>query len=281
MSYYHNTQPSPKMAGDMFAQSIEPAGEYIAHDTMNGSNQIPGFEYGKISFKSPLVLEHKSTGHGGWKTDLSNMFGGKKGKALSNAIKKAGYDGIITIDSKAGEILETVNLAGNKNSGNKYSRGVDLSPSTDGVAIAARANNTLVGHMKGLAKKANATFNPFHHEAMENLRIDKREGEKDLDLVEYNFTSPVRIAKKYKAVEPFVKKAKQATAKQEKLRFEFIAGMNEVDKLLGWRDGLHLNDSKFKERKKGSTTDGTLYSNVSCINKVKNRLFCLTKAMSR
>ena len=250
MSYYHNTQPSPKMAGDMFAQSIEPAGEYIAHDTMNGSNQIPGFEYGKISFNSPLVLEHKSTGHGGWKTDLSNMFGGKKGKALSNAIKKAGYDGIITIDSKAGEILETVNLAGNKNSGNKYSRGVDLSPSTDGVAIAARANNTLVGHMKGLAKKANATFNPFHHEAMENLRIDKREGEKDLDLVEYNFTSPVRIAKKYKAVEPFVKKAKQATAKQEKLRFEFIAGMNEVDKLLGWRDGLHLNDSKIKERKK-------------------------------
>lgn len=249
MSYYHNTQPSPKMAGDMFAQSIEPAGEYIAHDTMNGSNQIPGFEYGKISFKSPLVLEHKSTGHGGWKTDLSNMFGGKKGKALSNAIKKAGHDGIITIDSKTGEILETVNLAGNKNSGNKYSRGADLSPSTDGVAIAARANNNLLANMKGLAKKANAKFNPFHHEELENLRIDKRDKEKDLNLIEYQFVSPTRESKKYKAIQPFVMKGKQAMAKQEKLRFEFNEGMNELDKLLGWREGFHRNDPKFKERK--------------------------------
>ena len=249
MSYYHNTQPSPKMAGDMFAQSIEPAGEYIAHDTMNGSNQIPGFEYGKISFKSPLVLEHKSTGHGGWKTDLSNMFGGKKGKALSNAIKKAGHDGIITIDSKTGEILETVNLAGNKNNGNKYSRGVDLSPSTDGVAIAARANNNLVANMKGIVKKANAKFNPFHHEELENLRIDKRDEQKDLNLIEYQFVSPTRESKKYKVIQPFVMKGKRAIAKQEKLRFEFNEGMNEVDKLLGWREGFHRNDSKFKERK--------------------------------
>lgn len=249
MSYYHNTQPSPKMAGDMFAQSIEPAGEYIAHDTMNGSNQIPGFEYGKISFKSPLVLEHKSTGHGGWKTDLSNMFGGKKGKALSNAIKKAGHDGIITIDSKTGEILETVNLAGTKNNGNKYSRGVDLSPSTDGVAIAARANNNLVANMKGLVKKANAKFNPFHYEELENLRIDKRDKEKDLNLIEYQFVSPTREGKKYKVILPFIMKGKQAMAKQEKLRFEFNEGMNELDKLLGWREGFHRNDSKFKERK--------------------------------
>lgn len=249
MSYYHNTQPSPKMAGDMFAQSIEPAGEYIAHDTMNGSNQIPGFEYGKISFKSPLVLEHKSTGHGGWKTDLSNMFGGKKGKALSNAIKKAGHDGIITIDSKTGEILETVNLAGNKNNGNKYSRGVDLSPSTDGVAIAARANNNLLANMKGLAKKANAKFNPFHHEELENLRIQKRDKEKDLNLIEYQFVSPTRESKKYKVIHPFVMKGKQAMAKQEKLRFEFNEGMNELDKLLGWREEFHRNDPKFKERK--------------------------------
>lgn len=249
MSYYHNIQPSPKMAGDMFAQSIEPSGEYIAHDTMNGSNQIPGFEYGKISFKSPLVLEHKSTGHGGWKTDLSNMFEGKKGKALSNAIKKAGHDGIITIDSKTGEILETVNLAGTKNNGNKYSRGVDLSPSTDGVAIAARANNNLVANMKGIVKKANAKFNPFHHEELENLRIDKRDKEKDLNLIEYQFVSPTRESKKYKVIQPFVMKGKQAMAKQEKLRFEFNEGMNEVDKLLGWREGFHRNDSKFKERK--------------------------------
>ena len=134
-------------------------------------------------------------------------------------------------------------------SGNKYSRGVDLSPSTDGVAIAARANNNLLANMKGLAKKANAKFNPFHHEELENLRIDKRDKEKDLNLIEYQFVSPTRESKKYKVIHPFVMKGKQAMAKQEKLRFEFNEGMNELDKLLGWREGFHRNDPKFKERK--------------------------------
>lgn len=133
--------------------------------------------------------------------------------------------------------------------GNKYSRGVDLSPSTDGVAIAARANNNLVANMKGIVKKANAKFNPFHHEELENLRIDKRDKEKDLNLIEYQFVSPTRESKKYKVIHPFVMKGKQAMAKQEKLRFEFNEGMNELDKLLGWREGFHRNDPKFKERK--------------------------------
>lgn len=133
--------------------------------------------------------------------------------------------------------------------GNKYSRGVDLSPSTDGVAIAARANNNLLANMKGIVKKANAKFNPFHHEELENLRIDKRDKEKDLNLIEYQFVSPTRESKKYKVIHPFVMKGKQAMAKQEKLRFEFNEGMNEVDKLLGWREGFHRNDPKFKERK--------------------------------
>ena len=133
--------------------------------------------------------------------------------------------------------------------GNKYSRGVDLSPSTDGVAIAARANNNLVANMKGIVKKANAKFNPFHHEELENLRIDKRDKEKDLNLIEYQFVSPTREGKKYKVILPFIMKGKQAMAKQEKLRFEFNEGMNEIDKLLGWREGFHRNDPKFKERK--------------------------------
>jgi hypothetical protein len=133
--------------------------------------------------------------------------------------------------------------------GNKYSRGVDLSPSTDGVAIAARANNNLVANMKGIVKKANAKFNPFHHEELENLRIDKRDEKKDLNLIEYQFVSPTRESKKYKVIQPFVMKGKQAMAKQEKLRFEFNEGMNELDRLLGWREGFHRNDPKFKERK--------------------------------
>lgn len=113
MNYYHNKEKAPKIPGDTFAQSIEPAGEYIGHDTLNGTNKLPNFDYGSVSFSNPLVLEHKTTGHGGWKTDLSAMFGGKKGKALSTAVKKAGHDGIITVDEN-GNISETVNLSGAK-----------------------------------------------------------------------------------------------------------------------------------------------------------------------
>lgn len=113
INYYHNKERSPILPNDDFAQSIEPAGEYMGNDTMNGKYRIPGFEYGKITFNNPLVLDFKNTGHGGWKTDLSNRFGGKKKKALSNAIKKAGYDAVVTID-ESGNIREIVNLNGKK-----------------------------------------------------------------------------------------------------------------------------------------------------------------------
>src|SRR5574344_535079 len=106
-----NTEKAPNM-GTTFAQDIEPSGEYInLHKKEWG--EIPNFEYGEIKFKNPLILEHKTTGHGGWKTDLSNMYGGKTGKKLSNAIKKDGYDGIITTDPN-GDYNEIVNLSGEK-----------------------------------------------------------------------------------------------------------------------------------------------------------------------
>lgn len=113
INYYHNKERSPILPNDDFAQSIEPAGEYMGNDTMNGKYRIPGFEYGKITFNNPLVLDFKTTGHGGWKTDLSNRFGGKKKKSLSNAIKKAGYDAVVTVD-ESGNIREIVNLNGKK-----------------------------------------------------------------------------------------------------------------------------------------------------------------------
>lgn len=113
INYFHNKEKAPVISDDSFAQSIEPTGEYMGHDTTNGKYPIPGFEYGTISFKNPLVLDFKTTGHGGWKTDLSNQFGGKKKKALSNAIKKAGYDAVVTVDEN-GSIREVVNLNGQK-----------------------------------------------------------------------------------------------------------------------------------------------------------------------
>lgn len=115
MPFYHiNNSGKVKMPGDMMAQSIEPSGEYVAHDTGSNVVKIPNATYGTITFRNPLVLEWKTSGHGGWKSDLSSMFGGKTGKRLTNAIRKAGYDGVVTIDSKKGYIMESVNISGEK-----------------------------------------------------------------------------------------------------------------------------------------------------------------------
>lgn len=100
-------------AGMDFGQKIEPAGEYMVIQDSDMSGQGgDGWSYGVVEFKNPLVLEHKSTDSTGWKKDLSEMFGGKTGKALANAVKKAGHDGIVTRDRYG--YSETVNLSGVK-----------------------------------------------------------------------------------------------------------------------------------------------------------------------
>lgn len=113
--FARNTSSSKGMtpAGMDFGQKIEPAGEYMVIQDSDMSEQGgDGWQYGTITFRNPLVLEHKSTNSTGWKKDLSEMFGGKTGKALANAVKKAGYDGIVTRDNYG--YSETVNLNGEK-----------------------------------------------------------------------------------------------------------------------------------------------------------------------
>lgn len=116
-----NTESAPKITGMDFGQDIEPAGDYLVVGESDFSgNQTPGWIYGTIDFKNPLVLEHKSTNSTGWKKDLSDMFDGKTGKQLSNAIKQAGYDGILTTEVYRGktELNEAVNLSADRVEGN-------------------------------------------------------------------------------------------------------------------------------------------------------------------
>ncbi len=118
MTYVHIKNQTQKIKGMDFGQDIEPAGEYMSMDTSQGKNKIdqPNYEYGTIHFNKPLVLEHKSTDSKGWKKDLSDMYGGKTGKALSNAIMKDGYDAVMTWEMYRGnkEWSEIVNLKGKK-----------------------------------------------------------------------------------------------------------------------------------------------------------------------
>ena len=114
MTYVRNANTNTQNYGSRYGQNIEPAGEYMSMDTMEGKYKIPGFEYGTIDFKKPLILEQKDTTPNGWKKDLSNKYGGLTGKKLSDAIKKDGYDAIMTKDED-GNFIEVVNLNGKKN----------------------------------------------------------------------------------------------------------------------------------------------------------------------
>jgi beta-mannanase len=114
--YYNRNKQSSKSYkhNEDYGQDVEPHGEYMNLDqTTKLKAPDENWETGTISFKNPLYLEHKDTSSKGWKKDLSEKFEGKTGKELSEAVKKAGHDAIITKDKYG--ISESINLNGLKN----------------------------------------------------------------------------------------------------------------------------------------------------------------------
>ena len=107
-----NSGASKYNYGSTYGQNIEPAGEYMNMDELQGKYKNEGWEYGTIRFKKPLVLEHINTSDTGWKKTVSDMYGGKTGKALTKALIKDGYDAIVTYDNYG--YNEIVNLNGEK-----------------------------------------------------------------------------------------------------------------------------------------------------------------------
>ena len=106
-TYLRNNERAPNM-GERFGQHIEPAGRYMTQASSGAAylkEQFPKqYETGEIEFKNPLVIE---SGGGyedatNWKQVLSRQYGGKKGKALSQAIRDAGFDGIVTVEPSRG-----------------------------------------------------------------------------------------------------------------------------------------------------------------------------------
>jgi hypothetical protein len=114
ITYLHINNKTSKIANMDMGQNIEPSGEYMTFNDASYKIEDPTFIYGTIQFNYPLIIEYISTDSFGWKKTLSEMFNNKKKKALSNAVIKAGYDAIITIDSEYQEIKEIVNLKGIK-----------------------------------------------------------------------------------------------------------------------------------------------------------------------
>jgi hypothetical protein len=116
-TFVRNTESSPNF-GATYGQDIEPAGRYMLHNEDPGDT--PGWVSGSIKFNSPLVLKltmgGSAYGPQGWKARLSKYYGGEKGKALSKAIRRDGYDGIVTIDDgKFRGTAEIVDLTQHRN----------------------------------------------------------------------------------------------------------------------------------------------------------------------
>lgn len=109
--FVRNTQSSTvhKIPKHLYQQDIEPYGKYMLLDERIDDDPLPEWEKGEMHFNNPIVLKWSETGaydQTSWKYKLYEVFN-KKGKALSNALKALGYDGIVTVDKKhTSEILQ-------------------------------------------------------------------------------------------------------------------------------------------------------------------------------
>lgn len=102
--FVRNTERAPHF-GARFQQDIEPGGRYLLHNPDPGD--LPrGWETGTASFESPLVIAFSLAGDVGpdepiygptsWKAQIARAFG-KGGRALSAALRVAGYDAVVTV----------------------------------------------------------------------------------------------------------------------------------------------------------------------------------------
>ena len=111
--FLRNTESSKKfkIPAERFQQNIEPAGKYMLHNTNPEFAARYEWEFGNTTFQNPLVLRFNrgsdlAYDDGSWKAAL-NKFYGKTGKALTNALIKDGYDGIVTVhDGSTREIVK-------------------------------------------------------------------------------------------------------------------------------------------------------------------------------
>jgi hypothetical protein len=127
--YMHNTEKNPfKKSQGQFAMDVEPAGQYFTPLESSPTWDLgENFISGEKSFNNPLVVDFGDGYEGAtnWKRRLYEKYGGKKGKALTNAIRKDGYDSIFTVDG-SGELSEAVDLYKGKGGVNMASAGAGI-----------------------------------------------------------------------------------------------------------------------------------------------------------
>ena len=171
MTYVRVPNQNTQNYGSTYGQNIEPAGEYMSMDTMQGKHKIDGYEYGTIQFKKPLVLEHINTSDTGWKKTVSDMYNGLTGKKLTEALIKDGYDAIVTYDDYG--YNEIVNLNGKKLSDQgvrfSLSKAVEETAVKSYAEITEEQQNLYQREMQLQAQKREAENNPELLQAMDDF----------------------------------------------------------------------------------------------------------------
>jgi 2'-5' RNA ligase len=129
--YAHNTEKAPDM-GEMYGQHIEPHGRYMVQRGPSDTYHLdPRWELGTHRFENPLHLDAE-----GWKQRLSEQHGGKTGRELSQAVRDAGHDGIVTHETYRGRSHtgEIVDLTGFKRTAAEHAQFVhDFKPTGPGT----------------------------------------------------------------------------------------------------------------------------------------------------
>lgn len=114
--YAHNRNRAPYM-GETYGQHLEPHGRYLV--ARGGKDRYPesDWETGEITFRNPLHIPFGGnySEPDNWKHRLSEMHGGKTGRALSRALVAAGHDAVITHDDHG--MSEIVDLTGLRRQG--------------------------------------------------------------------------------------------------------------------------------------------------------------------
>lgn len=105
-----NTERAPYF-GSTYQQDIEPAGLYLIHNPTPGQ-LAPRWAVGECCFEHPLVIPINTSSNymnydeTSWKANLRREYRAK-GKALSAKLRRAGYDGIVTVTVWNGKPTDT------------------------------------------------------------------------------------------------------------------------------------------------------------------------------
>jgi hypothetical protein len=113
LAWARRRTPAP-VAGSVFGQHIEPNGRYLSAMEQGGSYPDDLYDTGTVTFQRPLRVPFGGSyaEADNWKRALCARYGGKTGRALSNAVLDDGYDAIITSDKYGtSEIVDLTEMA--------------------------------------------------------------------------------------------------------------------------------------------------------------------------